>query len=655
MKLKLTAYSQDPQIDLRETTKVLEDGGLTIGRGKENDWVLPDPHRHLSKNHCLIEFIDGQFTVTDTSSNGVFLNNSGEPLGRDNSALLQDGDQLRLGPYEIEVRLEEAGDFAFDEPYAQERTMGPGAGLDLPEPYDEPAAFDEPGPAEEEGDPFRKRPSVGPGSRPAGFDPFGSAFDGVDKDSDSQFDRFGIGAEGGGEDDLGLGENRAPGGRRGHPDDPFSEPSGHRAPRSIIPEDADLFGPEGGDEDWEGHSVADHVPDEHQAFSLPKAQPRPARGAAPPAQPPFAEAPPPFEEPEPEPFAEPDETPLPPSDRREPSPFETSPGTPAPGRRSTIPDDWDDFGPGEPEDDLPAPEEPKAARPRAGRDARAGPPPPPPAPPGAEHGPDRPPARPTPSRRARPEPAAPPVPSAGAGEPFHPSTIAPRAPAPGGGRARVRAARAEGAEPAGGSPSGDPVRSFLAACGLEESGLSDEAAEKLLYRAGGMMREMVQGLIDVLKVRASIRDEFRVSERTMIRPTENNPFKFSVDVDDAMQALLVQPRHGYLSPERATREAFNDLKAHQLAVMTGMQVALTALLHRFNPDALERRLEQQSVWDSILPSARKARYWELFRELYEEIAREAEDDFHGLFGKEFTKAYEKQLTQAMRDRPVQKG
>lgn len=232
---------------------------------------------------------------------------------------------------------------------------------------------------------------------------------------------------------------------------------------------------------------------------------------------------------------------------------------------------------------------------------------------------------------------------AGDGEPFHPSTIPP-APTPGAGRPRGRVDRPAAREaPAGAGATGDPVHAFLAACGLEESGISDEVAERVFHRAGVMMREMVAGLIEVLKVRANIRDEFRVTERTMIRPTENNPLKFSIDADDALQALLVQPRQGYLQPDRATREAFKDLKAHQLAVMTGMQVALTALLTRFNPEALERRLEQQSVWESILPSARKAKYWELFRELYSEIAREAEDDFHGLFGKEFTKAYEEQL------------
>ena len=341
-----------------------------------------------------------------------------------------------------------------------------------------------------------------------------------------------------------------------------------------------------------------------------------------------------------------------------------------PGRRSeTIPDDFgvfgeDDFDPPD-EDAAPAdlappaarrpPEgEPRTVQPRAGtnreRRASGGPPPPPPPRPDPGRAGRTPEAgaqgrAPAPARRRQTGGDAEARAQAEADAPFHPSTIPPGRRAggsAGAGSPPPRAAAAEG-EAASIPVSGDPVAVFLAACGLEESGLSDEAAERLFHRAGAVMREMVRGVIEVLRVRASIRDEFRVAERTMIQPTANNPLKFSVDVDDALQAMLIQPRHGYLPPEQATREAFRDLRAHQFAVMAGMQVALTALLNRFNPEALERRLEQQSVWESILPSARKAKYWELFRELYSEIAREAEDDFSGLFGNEFAKAYEEQL------------
>jgi predicted component of type VI protein secretion system len=75
--------------------------------------------------------------------------------------------------------------------------------------------------------------------------------------------------------------------------------------------------------------------------------------------------------------------------------------------------------------------------------------------------------------------------------------------------------------------------------------------------------------------------------------------------------------------------------------MAGMQTGLLALLKRFDPATLEKRL-QKNVLD-ILPSSRKARFWEMFCATYKDIAREAEDDFQALFGREFARAYTAQI------------
>lgn len=110
-----------------------------------------------------------------------------------------------------------------------------------------------------------------------------------------------------------------------------------------------------------------------------------------------------------------------------------------------------------------------------------------------------------------------------------------------------------------------------------------------------------------------------------------------------MALLLSEQSQGFMPPVQAVQESLEDIKAHQLAVMAGIQAALTLLLERFNPDVLEERLSQDSMLDNLLPGKRKAKYWDSFKALYAQLGREAEDDFNKFFGKEFAKAYEKQL------------
>jgi type VI secretion system FHA domain protein len=127
--------------------------------------------------------------------------------------------------------------------------------------------------------------------------------------------------------------------------------------------------------------------------------------------------------------------------------------------------------------------------------------------------------------------------------------------------------------------------------------------------------------------------------QTMIRAQDNNALKFSLSGDEAVASLLCPGRPGYMDPLAAAKEAVADIKSHELAVMLGVRTALQALLRRFDPDALEERLTGRNRLEAMLPSARKARYWDAFRSVYREISHEAEDDFQSMFGRSFAEAY----------------
>ena len=79
--------------------------GGSIGRSVDNDWVLPDPERFVSARHATVQSQKGQFFIIDTSTNGVFLNDSSVPVGRGNYERLRHGDKLRIGRYEISVQM----------------------------------------------------------------------------------------------------------------------------------------------------------------------------------------------------------------------------------------------------------------------------------------------------------------------------------------------------------------------------------------------------------------------------------------------------------------------------------------------------------------------------------------------------------------------
>ena len=81
-------------------------GEFSIGRGPDNDWILSDPERHLSKRHCQLAFRSGQWQLADLSANGTFLNHAAAPVGG-TAQPLRSGDRITFGAYEIEAVIEE--------------------------------------------------------------------------------------------------------------------------------------------------------------------------------------------------------------------------------------------------------------------------------------------------------------------------------------------------------------------------------------------------------------------------------------------------------------------------------------------------------------------------------------------------------------------
>lgn len=453
-RIKVVSYKSQPPESPVEVD--IEESGGSLGRAPGNTCVLPDPDRFISGRHAAISFKSGKFIITDTSTNGLYFEGNLNPLGRDNSAELADGQRLVLGDYTLEVTIE-------DEPLP----MGSS-------PFD---VTEKPATA----DPFA--------AKPATKDNF---FAEQEKKAPPPWQT----------DEPALASGPSQGSN-----DFFSSPAGTDSQQDK----------------FTGASAPDNVPSDNQFFSAP----------------------------------------------------------------DSIPEDWDILSDSEPASDKPEP-------------------------------------APIPPKEAPPQPAPPPV-----QEPQAP-TESFAVPAPGASSPpRTQAPTPSGA-----------FSSFVKGADIEQLNIPQSSADNAMQLSGELLRTALEGLMQMLRARSEVKSEFRM-QQTTIRAVENNPLKFSVSVDDALKQMLQPTNPAYLPPKEALNEALDDIEAHQLAVMAGIQAALSAMLKRFDPQALQQHFEQKSG-RSLLES-KKAWYWEQYEEKYQKILAEAEDSFQELFGEAFSKAYEEQV------------
>ncbi|MFE0752564.1 type VI secretion system-associated FHA domain protein TagH [Inquilinus sp. NPDC058860] len=196
MKLTIDLVNAGPGHTGHRESRTLEGRGLTIGRSADNDWVVDDPSRTLSKNHCLIDYVDDRYVLFDLSANGTFVNNTDEPVGRSNSVVLSDGDRIWIGDCEFAVRLSgteaPAAGHSIDvddpaaAPFGIDPDRDPPASLKISNPEDWPADAD--------ADPFADGPDrAGPAAEPdhlpterSAFRPPPIRFEAIPEDWDEQ-------------------------------------------------------------------------------------------------------------------------------------------------------------------------------------------------------------------------------------------------------------------------------------------------------------------------------------------------------------------------------------------------------------------------------------------------------------------------------------
>ena len=183
------------------------------------------------------------------------------------------------------------------------------------------------------------------------------------------------------------------------------------------------------------------------------------------------------------------------------------------------------------------------------------------------------------------------------------------------------------------------TRAFLVGANLPPSALPQGLTPEIMTVVGRLLYSATAGAIDMLAIRANIKREVQANV-TIISSQANNPLKFLPDADSVLHQLLGKKLPGFMRPDEAMNDAFNDLRAHELGVMAGTRAALSEVLARFDPAILSERLTGGSLLEKALPAMRKTKLWDLYLARYAHIRREAEDDFQSIFGKAFVEAYE---------------
>ncbi len=552
MSLLVSIIKSSDSATVAESSKSFGPQGGTIGRGNDNSWVLEDPERYLSGCHCQITNENGQYFITDLSTNGTFYNGSPNPIGKGAKQQLNEGDTFIIGDYEFSVKNDSTADEGFaSDPFGQDSLATPFGGNDSFSSdfgsSDDPFAV-----------PFISSNDSSLGGADVETDPLAA----LDK-AQGRGSQLGVGNDFAKQDNL-FGD--------ANPVDPFAS----------SPAFSDQADPMNQQISW-----PDSVPDD----SLPASS------------------------------------------------------------AGQIPDDWDDdFNTSD--DNFNTPDNFNSSNNfNTPNDFHV----PPVAPPVVPVPPVSKPVQSIPLTRPPviPEPAQAPAleEPAQVNTSQHADMSVESSQAISRENARIQAeldllkkqinSQLNNPSPVVRDPNVTVDTSLIESLGLHNHNLSDDEIIKINHIAGDVIKEMIKGLMQVLGSRGAIKNEFRMHVTT-IQPVENNPIKFSANVEDALENMFIKQGKAYKKPLEAVREGFDSVAEHQVAILAGIKTAFKGVIERFDPAILEERFAKQNK-GGFIPGSQKAKNWDLFHQYYNDLVGDIDNSFHYLFGDDFVRSYEEQL------------
>lgn len=182
----------------------------------------------------------------------------------------------------------------------------------------------------------------------------------------------------------------------------------------------------------------------------------------------------------------------------------------------------------------------------------------------------------------------------------------------------------------------DFLRAFCEGAGLNPAIAGGPQSEALAHELGRLVRIAAQELMRMLQDRANVKQFTRGGERTMRSATGNNPLKFLPDPDQALEALFINPRDGFMTGADGFENALKDLRRHQMAVFAALQPALAEVLTGLSPDEVEADAESSA---KILGGSKRGRNWDLFVERWDDKAKVGDHGMLDVFLRAFATAY----------------
>lgn len=162
-------------------------------------------------------------------------------------------------------------------------------------------------------------------------------------------------------------------------------------------------------------------------------------------------------------------------------------------------------------------------------------------------------------------------------------------------------------------------------------------------RIGSTLRQLADAMNQLMRDRAALKGELRALNKTQLYLSENNPYKVGLSVDELLRHLLWgdSAEGAFMPADRAVREAIDDLRAHNLAIIAASRASVEGTVREFSPEQLRRHLATTRA-ARLVAIMEHGQLWRSYLDYYDLKSSQMADWLEALFEKHFVAAYSRE-------------
>lgn len=184
------------------------------------------------------------------------------------------------------------------------------------------------------------------------------------------------------------------------------------------------------------------------------------------------------------------------------------------------------------------------------------------------------------------------------------------------------------------------VNAFVRGMSIDPKLVPRENREQWFEQLGHSFSLLLVGLMDTLHHRAAFKQSNRLSH-TSFRKSENNPLKFSANLEDAIYNLYNRNTSSFLSADTAIIEAFSDIDNHEKALMEGVKGTVSSVMSLVEPTTIYKESNSKSsALNKLIPARKYAQSWSVFENIHSGLKDEIANNNSPFYLDDFAKHYE---------------